>query len=37
MKFFFDQYLSRDIQFSRTSLNGAVTQHKNKDIKTIEN
>ena len=31
---FFDQYLSRCIQFSRASLNGALTQHKNKDIKT---
>ena len=30
---FFDQY-SRGIQFSRASLNGALTQHKNKDIKT---
>ena len=28
------QYLSRGIQFSRASLNGALTQHKNKDIKT---
>ena len=26
-------YLSRSIQFSRASLNGALTQHKNKDIK----
>lgn len=26
-------YLSRSIQFRRASLNGALTQHKNKDIK----
>ena len=32
--FFSNQYLSRGIQFSRASLNGALTQHKNKDIKT---
>ena len=29
-----DASLSRGIQFSRASLNGALTQHKNKDIKT---
>ena len=34
--FFFNQYLSRGIQFSRASLNGALTQHKNKDIKTLK-
>ena len=33
---FFNQYLSRGIQFSRASLNGALTQHKNKDIKTLK-
>ena len=27
------QYLSKGIQFSRASLNGALTKHKNKDIK----
>ena len=27
------QYLSRDIQFSRASLNGALTQHKTKTLK----
>ena len=32
---FFDQY-SRGIQFSRASLNGALTQYKNKDIKTLK-
>ena len=32
---FLDQY-SRGIQFSRASLNGALTQHKNKDIKTVK-
>ena len=32
--FFSNQYFSRGIQFSRASLNGALTQHKNKDIKT---
>ena len=32
--FFLIQYLSRGIQFSRTSLNGALTKHKtNKDTK----
>ena len=34
--FFLNQYLSRGIQFSRASLNGALTQHKNKDIKTLK-
>ena len=34
--FFFNQYLSRGIQFSRASINGALTQHKNKDIKTLK-
>ena len=34
--FFFIQYLSRGIQFSRASLNGALTKHKNKDIKTLK-
>ena len=34
--FFLIQYLSRGIQFSRASLNGALTQHKNKDIKTLK-
>ena len=29
-------YLSRGIQFSRASLNGALTKHKNKDIKTLK-
>ena len=29
-----DASLSRGIQFSRASLNGALTQHKNRDIKT---
>ena len=33
-RFFFNQYLSRGIQFGRASLNGALAQHKNKDIKT---
>ena len=31
---FLFQYLSRGIQFSRASLNGALTEHKSKDIKT---
>ena len=31
-----DASLSRGIQFSRASLNGALTQHKNKDIKTLK-
>ena len=37
-QFFFSyiQYLSRGIQFSRASLNGALTKHKNKDIKTLK-
>ena len=30
------QYLSRGIQFSRASLNEALTKHKNKDIKTLK-
>ena len=30
------QYLSRGIQFSRASLNGALTKHKNKDFKTLK-
>ena len=30
------QYLSKGIQFSRASLNGALTKHKNKDIKTLK-
>ena len=34
--FFLIQYLSRGIQFSRASLNGALTKHKNKDIKTLK-
>ena len=34
--FFFIQYLSRGIQFSRASLNGALTKHKNKNIKNIK-
>ena len=34
--FFFIQYLSRGIQFSRASLNGALTKHKNRDIKTLK-
>lgn len=25
-----------DIQFNQASLNGALTQHKNKDIKTLK-
>ena len=29
-------YLSRGIQFSRASLNGALTKHKNKDIETLK-
>ena len=29
-------YLSRGIQFSRASLNGVLTKHKNKDIKTLK-
>ena len=33
--FFFSQNLSRGIQFSRANLNGALTKHKNKDIKTL--
>ena len=33
---FLIQYLSRGIQFSRASLNGALTKHKNKDIKTLK-
>ena len=31
---FSNQYLSRGIEFSGASLNGALTQHKNEDIKT---
>ena len=34
--FFLIKYLSRGIQFSRASLNGALTKHKNKDIKTLK-
>ena len=34
--FFLIQYLSRGIQFSRASLNGALTKHKNKDIETLK-
>ena len=34
--FFLIQYLSRDIQFSRASLNGALTQRKNEDMKTLK-
>jgi len=34
-KVFFNQYLSTGIQFSRASLNGALTQQKNKYIKTL--
>ena len=34
--FFLSMFLSRGIQFSRASLNGALTQHKNKDIKTLK-
>ena len=34
--FFLIHYLSRGIQFSRASLNGALTKHKNKDIKTLK-
>ena len=33
---FLIQYLSRGIQFSRASLNGALTKHKNKDIKILK-
>ena len=33
VRFFLNQSLSRGIQFSRASLNGALTKHKNKDIK----
>lgn len=33
---FFKQYLSRGIQFSGASLNGALRQHKNEDIKTLK-
>ena len=33
---FFIQYLSSSIQFSRASLNGALTKHKNRDIKTLK-
>ena len=29
-------YLSRGIQFSRASLNGALTKHKNKDIESLK-
>ena len=34
--YFLILYLSRGIQFSRASLNGALTKHKNKDIKTLK-
>ena len=34
--FFKIQYLSRGIQISRASLNGALTKHKNKDIETLK-
>ena len=30
------QYLSRGIQLTSPSLNEALTQHKNKDIKTLK-
>ena len=33
---FLIEYLSRGIQFSRASLNGDLTKHKNKDIKTLK-
>ena len=33
---FLNQYLSRGIEFSGVSLNGALTQHKNEDIKTLK-
>ena len=33
---YINQYLSRGIQFSRASLNGALTKHKNEDIKTLK-
>ena len=33
---FFNQDLSGGIQFRRASLNGALTLHKNKDIKTLK-
>ena len=33
---YINQYLSRAIQFSRASLNGALTQHKNEGIKTLK-
>ena len=36
MFFFIIIYLSRGIQFSRASLNGALTKHKNKDIETLK-
>ena len=29
-------YLFRGIQFSRASLDGALTKHKNKDIETLK-
>ena len=34
--FFKIQYLSRGMQISRASLNGALTKHKNKDIETLK-
>ena len=36
LTFFLFIYLSSGIQFSRASLNGALTQHKNKDIETLK-
>ena len=36
INFFLIQYLSRGIQFSRASLNGALTKHENKDFKTLK-
>ena len=33
---FLNQYLSRGIEFSRASLNGALTQHKDEHIKTLK-
>ena len=34
--FYLFLYLSRGIQFSRASLNEALTKHKNKDIETLK-
>ena len=36
LNLFLFQYLSRGIQFSRASLNGALTQHETKTLKQLK-